>query len=1089
MIMSPIFNEKIIFFKQVIDDIQIGLNKYRVLDIINNNEYNFCLESLEKIINTLNIISDDNIVGELQNINTCLSSIIKNYGIYNFDYFIKICLGNDYVAKKIHDSLTSKYDVIRKYLHPINYKILTWNEKQSKLKKKIMSSNSIKEIAKNKILDDKILIEEADNLECFDIMRISTNFYLRIYGVKVLIHDIENKKSLLVNCIIDDVLVNNVEINYILTHKKNLLTYLKTNNLHKNDLFSVESWNNYYNNLSVKDYLIYNDQELFNKYIYIITQITSFEQKTINALVQEFIGSELFTQRTILIQLLLNNHKQEFQYIAYLLYDLLSNDNDNSNDSNEQKILYNSLPWNCKKFFKDAMCKTIEYTSNLSNFDNNKIPLEQQICLMKVDNNIKEKAMQKLKEIKSKSEDSGSKARQYLDGLLKIPFGIYKEEFITNKKIEINDLFNTLLEPIESINKININSDAIKEIITLINNILCKDYQHFNSIQIVGEIDNIAQIYQSNYEEINNYIINETLNLKKSDLMCLINAINVLCKKYGLKEYKTTSSDKMNSIKNKITNFYTTNMMNINLVKELLALIESISNNKVANFLISFNKTVDLIALNNSTIVEHIKSFNTILDSAIYGHQNAKRQIERIIGQWINGENTGYCFGFEGPPGLGKTSLAKKGLSNCLKDKDGNCRPFAFIALGGSSNGSILDGHNYTYVGSTWGKIVDILIDKKCMNPIIFIDELDKVSNTEHGKEIIGILTHLIDSTQNDSFQDKYFSNIDLNLSKALFIFSYNDVEKIDKILLDRIHRIKFDNLFLDEKIVITKDYLLPELYKTFGLNNILSFDHDLIKYTIENYTNEPGVRKLKEILFEIISTINLDLLKKESDFKFPIVITKELISTILHDKHKIRYLKINEEAKVGIVNGLWANAYGNSGILHVECRFLVSSTFLELKLTGMQGDVMKESMEVAKTLALSLLTENEIKSLIKQREETKLQGIHIHVPEGATPKDGPSAGAAITLVLYSLLTNRKIRNDYAITGEICLQGAVTAIGGLDLKILGGIKAGVRTFLYPKENAKDFKLFCDKHGDKIKDYTFHEIENIRQVVDYLLVKE
>jgi ATP-dependent Lon protease len=1088
--MSQIFNEKILFFKQVIDDIQIGLNKYRLLDIINNNEYNFCLDSLEKIINTLNIISDDNIVNELQNINTCLSSIIKNYGIYNLDNFIKICLGNDYVAKKVtnNNNLNSKYDVIRKYLHPINYKILTWNEKQSKLKKK-MASNSIKEISKNKILDDKILIEEADNLECFDIMRISTNFYLRIYGVKVLIHDIENKKSLLVNCIVDDVLINNIELKFLINNKKNLLIYLKTNNLHKNDLFNIESWNNYYNNLNIKDFLIYNEQELFNKYIYIITQITSFEQKTINALVQEFIGSELFTQRTILIQLLLNNHKQEFQYIAYLLYDLLSNDNDTSNDSNDQKIIYNSLPWNCKKFFKDAMCKTIEYTSNLSNFDNNKIPLEQQICLMKVDNNIKEKAMQKLKEIKSKSEDSGSKARQYLDGLLKIPFGIYKEEFILHKKVEINELFNNLLEPVESINNITINSDPIKEIITIINNILYKDYQNYNSIQIVGEIDNISQIYYLYYEEINNYIINETLNLKKAELINIITSINILCKKYEIKEYKITSSDKIISIKNIIKNFYNANKSNNNLIKELLAFIESTSNNKVANFMINFDKTVDSIALNNHNIVEHIKSFNTVLDSAIYGHQNAKKQIERIIGQWINGENTGYCFGFEGPPGLGKTSLAKKGLSNCLKDKDGNSRPFAFIALGGSSNGSILDGHNYTYVGSTWGKIVDILIDKKCMNPIIFIDELDKVSNTEHGKEIIGILTHLIDSTQNDTFQDKYFSNIDLNLSKALFIFSYNDVELIDKILLDRIHRIKFDNLFLDEKIVITKDYLLPELYKTFGLNNILSFDPELIKYTIENYTNEPGVRKLKEILFEIISTINLDLLKKESDFKFPIIISKELISTILHDKHLIRYLKINNEAKVGIVNGLWANAYGNSGILHIESRFFISSTFLELKLTGMQGTVMKESMEVAKTLALSLLTEDEIKSLMKHKDETKLQGIHIHVPEGATPKDGPSAGAAITLVLYSLLTNRKIRNDYAITGETCLQGSVTAIGGLDLKILGGIKAGVKSFLYPKENAKDFKLFCDKHGDKIIGYNFYEIENIKQVVDYLLIKE
>ena len=142
---------------------------------------------------------------------------------------------------------------------------------------------------------------------------------------------------------------------------------------------------------------------------------------------------------------------------------------------------------------------------------------------------------------------------------------------------------------------------------------------------------------------------------------------------------------------------------------------------------------------------------NQILENAVHGHQNAKRQIERIIGQWMNGEQSGYCFGFEGPPGVGKTSLAKEGLAYCLEDNDKSTRPFSFIAIGGSSNGSTLDGHNYTYVGSTWGRIVDALMESKCMNPIIYIDELDKISKTEHGKEIVGIVEvikeHYIDKT------------------------------------------------------------------------------------------------------------------------------------------------------------------------------------------------------------------------------------------------------------------------------------------------------------------------------------------------------
>jgi ATP-dependent Lon protease len=277
---------------------------------------------------------------------------------------------------------------------------------------------------------------------------------------------------------------------------------------------------------------------------------------------------------------------------------------------------------------------------------------------------------------------------------------------------------------------------------------------------------------------------------------------------------------------------------------------------------------------NIKQINDYMKYVTTTLNQSVYGHDKAKKQIERIISQWINGEQDGYCFGFEGPPGVGKTSLSKKGLSNCLTDDNGNSRPFAMIQMGGDSNGSTLHGHNYTYVGSTWGSIVQILIDKKCMNPIIFIDEVDKISKTEHGKEIVGILTHLLDPTQNDCFQDKYFSGIDLDLSKALFILSYNDVEAIDKILLDRVHRIKFSSLSLEDKLIICKSHILPEVYKKMGLEDMILFDEDVLKFIIDEYTSESGVRKLKEILFEIVGEINLDILKNsDKDYEIPIII------------------------------------------------------------------------------------------------------------------------------------------------------------------------------------------------------------------------
>ena len=1086
--MSNNYSEKIFFFKEVLNKIQRGIHNMHLMNIINSNEYNSCLENIEKIIILINKLTNESSLNDLQYINNNLSSLIKNYGVYDFDIFLKICLTNELVDKYLKlDKLYEKLKVIIKYLHPINYKIISWNGKYSRNKRIDLDKNT-KDIPvkKNRIIDDKIIVEETEQLECFDLLRTSTNFNLRVYGIKVIIHDEFNKKTLCVNCIVDNLIMLNINEIYIEDRINILNNYINNNN--KNEQYVETSWINFYNNLTIKDYLIYSAEDLFNKYINMMNQINIIGNKNINNIVQEFVGSELYNQRNIIIQLLLNNYKQEYQYIAYLLYDLLSIEVQSSNDSTEQKILYDSLPIECKKHFKKAMYKTIEYTTNLSNFDNNKIPLEQQICLMKVGDNVKEKAMQKLKEIKSKSEDSGSKARQYLDGLLKIPFGIYKEEYILTKKDEINNLFIYLTEPLKTLNVNTIENNYIKNFLDLINEILCKE--SYSSLEILNIVDTIEKNLEPIYINIINCVINNLLQNKKKKLVLLLNSIIILCKKYNIDTGKLVSSNsKINVIRDSIKMLVENNKNNLDLLKDILIENEYINSNKVYNYLITTDKVIKIIMQKNNEITEYIGKFNTTLNNAVHGHLNAKKQIERILGQWINGEKSGYCFGFEGPPGTGKTTLAKKGLANCLKDKNGESRPFSFIALGGSSNGSILDGHNYTYVGSTWGKIVDILIDNKCMNPIIFIDELDKVSKTEQGKEIIGILTHLIDTTQNDSFQDKYFSNIDLDLSKALFIFSYNDVDLIDKVLLDRIHRIKFDNLLLEDKLIITRDYLLPEFYRRFGIENIITFDDNLVKYIIENYTNEPGVRKLKEILFELISSINLDLLKKTQKYDIPVVITINIIENILYERHFIRYLKINSIPKVGIINGLWANAYGNSGILHIESKLFSTNTLLELKLTGMQGDIMKESMNVAKTLSISLLTSTQNKKILKDFEETKLQGIHIHVPEGATPKDGPSAGAAITLVMYSLLVNKKIKNEFAITGEINLQGYVTAIGGLDLKILGGIKAGVKSFLYPKDNSKDFKLFYEKHNKDldIDNYDFYEVEHISDVIKYMLI--
>jgi ATP-dependent Lon protease len=710
------------------------------------------------------------------------------------------------------------------------------------------------------------------------------------------------------------------------------------------------------------------------------------------------------------------------------------------------------------------MKSTVQYTNDLSNFEIQKIPLEQQICLLKVSDSVKEKAMQKLKEIKAKSEDSGSKARQYLDGLLKIPFNIYRKEPILNIMSEIKLQFTNMLQ-IHNItnNPIKDNYTSL-EILTALKSI---KNDHLKETDIISLINNKIESMSCNELKLQIYPINEAIRKK-----------NIETKRLKL------NNRNMKERQNDILEFVKENQTNKKLLTELFNIHEDTNSNTTSNNHLQVLSTE--IESKYGEINKYMTNVKSTLDKAVHGHDKAKKQIERIIGQWINGSQDGYCFGFEGPAGVGKTTLAKKGLADCLKDEHGVSRPFAMIQMGGDANGSSLHGHNYTYVGSTWGSIVQILIDKKCMNPIIFIDEIDKISKTEHGKEIIGILTHLLDPAQNDCFQDKYFSGIDLDLSKALFILSYNDVELIDKIMLDRVHRVKFKSLTLDEKLVISNTHILPEVYDKMGLQGMIFFSNDVLKFIIDEYTLEPGVRKLKEILFEIVGEINLDILKNfDTQYEIPINISIEDIKTkYFKDKQEIKHKKIHTENKVGIINGLWANAQGKGGVIPIQSNWRPSEKFLYLHLTGMQGDVMKESMNVALTLAWNL-TSKEKRDKIWDEHHNSLSGIHIHCPEGATPKDGPSAGTAITTTIYSLLNNKKIKHNIAITGEITLDGKVTEIGGLDLKFLGGIKAGVTEFIYPKENQKDYDSFIEKYNDDelTNGIKFNAVETIEEVFE------
>ena len=646
------------------------------------------------------------------------------------------------------------------------------------------------------------------------------------------------------------------------------------------------------------------------------------------------------------------------------------------------------------------MKQTLEYTNNLLNYDvNNRLPLEQRICLLKTNDKVKEKAMVKLKEVKSKTDDSGTKARQYLDGLLKIPFGVNRKEPIFDVKSNTISQLQKIMKNESYVKytsqfsvKDKISSLEIKQITDMILSKvgLSNNIDKIETIQKCMKKKKKKELYEL-LQQIQDLLT--TKNLYNSDL-----AIDL----YNSNNWQSQNKD---FLKNKIDTLLNNLINREEIVDEII-----INNSILEPTVLSLYNDIQNIYKNDNIIADYMTNVKDILDESVYGHDDAKRQVERVIGQWVSGNLNGYCLGFEGPPGIGKTSMAKNGLSQCLKDDQGESRPFSFIAIGGSSNGSTLEGHNYTYVGSTWGRIVDILIEQKCMNPIIFIDELDKVSRTESGREIISILTHLIDPTQNDTFQDKYFSGIDLDLSKILFVFSYNDVDVIDRILLDRIHRIKFDHLTVQDKLIICKDHMLPEIYDTMGQCDNIVFTEEDLKFIIEKYTYESGVRKLKEILYEIVGEVNLTILKNEKNtYELPINITVDDIQNkYLKKRHYLREPSVHPEPTVGTITGLWANAMGKGGIIPIQSSFILSSSLLELKLTGMQGDVMKESMNVAKTLAWSLTDDDTKEELIKKFEKTKTQGIHIHCPEGAVPKDGPSAGTAITVTLYSLLNNKK---------------------------------------------------------------------------------
>jgi endopeptidase La len=482
---------------------------------------------------------------------------------------------------------------------------------------------------------------------------------------------------------------------------------------------------------------------------------------------------------------------------------------------------------------------------------------------------------------------------------------------------------------------------------------------------------------------------------------------------------------------------------------------------------------------------EFLDNSRKILNDTVYGHEGCKDAIQEMIAKWLsNPKASGKAIGLHGNPGIGKTLIAKA-LGKTLNI------PFVQINLGGLDDGCVLCGHSYTYSAAQPGLIIKKMIEAGSSRCIMYFDELDKACKKHDVNEIYNILIHLTDPNTNQEFSDRFFQELNFPLDKVLFVFSYNDPSLIDRILRDRLQEIEVKPYTMNDKVIITKQFLLKEICDGIGLNkDIFEISDTVIEYFIENHTHESGVRELKRKIESLFLKLNIDKYYTKGPFTDNpnnIIITTELIDKYLKKpKHNIK--KIHSVDAIGVTNGLYATTSGQGGIIPIIItnNFAGKSDHFELKITGSQGKVMTESIEYSYTTAINLVKSEYRKIFL----ENNKAGLHIHNPDGSTPKDGPSAGCAFTIAFLSVILNKKIKKICTLTGEIEPTGHITAIGGLQYKLIGAKKAGAKLVFVPKENEDDYKEIIEK-DNKLLDENFSVmiVGNVYQVATNMLLED
>lgn len=432
-----------------------------------------------------------------------------------------------------------------------------------------------------------------------------------------------------------------------------------------------------------------------------------------------------------------------------------------------------------------------------------------------------------------------------------------------------------------------------------------------------------------------------------------------------------------------------------------------------------------------------------VMETEHYGMEEVKeRMIEFLAVRSLTTKGQAPILCLSGPPGTGKTSIVKS-LAKALG------RPYVRISLGGIRDEAEIRGHRKTYVGAMPGRIADAMRRSGVKNPVILLDEIDKVSNDYKG-DTFSALLEVLDSEQNDQFRDHYLE-VPLDLSEVMFVTTANTLQTIPRPLLDRMEVMEVSSYTSNEKMHIALEHLIPKQMERHGLQpGTLKVSKKVVWKMIEYYTREAGVRQLERKAASICRKAAKEIWEGH---KKKVQITESNLEKYL-GKERYRIQPANEEPEVGIVRGLaWTSVGGDT--LQIEVNVLPGKG--ELLLTGQLGDVMKESARTGISYIRSVGEQYKIENSFFSEHD-----IHIHIPEGAVPKDGPSAGITMATAVLSAVTGKKVRCDVAMTGEITLRGRVLPIGGLKEKLIAAQNAGIRTVLVPKENERDVKELSDE---------------------------